>query len=790
MEPTRERSPKELKHAISNKIRSKTDFMKKPIERAREILSSIHQPRNGPKGRVHSPARVDFNVSFAEVDFVINPILINLCRELTTNFQFSSHNLIGQPSHNLLGQPNMLSDISRIRLQDVSITTTSNVTLQMSNRNSPMLIGEEPKVNDEIQRTRTFILFPTDSDATNPQATGVLSGNAFFIIESDHSSRLVNEKLGDNQETISFPILQSNTVFQRDTDDRLDQNVAVKLVKINSENTGVNEKEDLNGPQKQMKPFQILTFDSPPKSKTQMISSRFCVSSDKRLDKSTTNGEFLSKVEKISPQYMKRKAHVSITRFGPTRYPETSSIGRDNCEETSRFEVITVDPMFSSITMCDKTGSLQIIQRPVRGLSRNFQSPEKKLDLYNIQTRPTRIEEVRKKRQTQFISEKQKEPIKAKIKKRFGKFGTHQKSQFQGDSCIQEVPKKLTGTFRENNSPESSHEFKNDDKKIDNNVNQYNIKEQDDGSKKTNINVQEYDKEQVYKEGSNEIKQNIKVEHDDTKEKEIRYTTYINKENDRNFKEISNFEETPLNNIMTFEDYLKVTGKQKELCHPEFSHTNKSDDISSTVSLFKKKSKLQAIHKYVETPRNNRRGNTSTDICHISPSVTASSQSTQSGLPSLSVKLSQKMYTYYSQIKNRADELKRRTIKKLNKSKTAREISSSKTILQNQNSNTNEIKKKEPTSANRTNKDFGEKMVTYNEKMEITQPYIVIFMMGNNNKSFAHLKSTDKIKLDRMKKPVKTRGERNIRSKRRTKPISRKLSKQKLSECTESGKSN
>lgn len=289
---------------------------------------------------------------------------------------------------------------------------------------------------EEIPRTSTFIVFPSDSSQINPpstcESTGAPSSKAFLILQSDHSNHPVTEKPGEIPAGTTFLILQSDGAFKRDTPDRFNQNVTVKLVNMNSENTHGNKNADeSNFLRKQTRPFRIFTFDTLPKS-SQIVSSKSFVSNDEPLytkenktvqkNNNVDNKTYRTKENHLESEtdstnrgkdnigretnktykgkdnghskrdnihkynrnnsvknkndaldksgnkdfIIKNKPHVNITQLGTTKHPETSLLGKLN-GETSRVEMVTVDPKFSSITKFDTVGSLQITQRPVRG---------------------------------------------------------------------------------------------------------------------------------------------------------------------------------------------------------------------------------------------------------------------------------------------------------------------------------------------------------------------------------------------------------------------------------------
>lgn len=353
--------------------KKRSDILRETLQVAKEMLLSMHSTRVGshlPQPRLHF-----------DVDFLIDPKIINLCNKLSVS---SDTNVSGYVT---------ALEMSCESFQDFSsVRTTASLNKD-----------EAYETGDEMHKTRTFIVLPPgllDLEQNYPISrfeTSDLSSTGILILQSEQTGPAASQI----QPNTTVIILQSNqkSPFQFDSSkcsERAKCDAKASSIPAESTKDTNQNQAKRKTSQPQIKPCRIFTIDT--LSNSTAVSNRsskqmgeyLCALTDNMTETEGTPSEIKeetgqeNKVEDttdtanevkfintIEAQDLRtNNVFLTVTRLETPAPPP--DIKRP---EAKRFEMVTLDPQFSSITKSDMLGSMQMTQRPIRGASK---SPEKK----------------------------------------------------------------------------------------------------------------------------------------------------------------------------------------------------------------------------------------------------------------------------------------------------------------------------------------------------------------------------------------------------------------------------
>jgi hypothetical protein len=183
--------------------------------------------------------------------------------------------------------------------------------------------------------------------------------------ESDFTSPKVKQRVTPHERIKSE---NGSTNSQSSDDERKKKkNITVKIIKMKGVEKQNKEDEGMG------RAVPIFTIDTLGNSKIEIVSSQSSTRLEATLKNTNTNvliknkREFLSQAVNTSSTEVEDKDADKESTQDATKELKSSKGGTNIQEPLERFEMVTVDPTFSSITKFDSAGSMQITQRPVRG---------------------------------------------------------------------------------------------------------------------------------------------------------------------------------------------------------------------------------------------------------------------------------------------------------------------------------------------------------------------------------------------------------------------------------------
>ncbi|KAI5743911.1 hypothetical protein M8J77_023645 [Diaphorina citri] len=385
-----------------SRCKNKTvDFFKKTYQGAREMFTSMHSPssRCHHDYPVRSEPRIDFYVAFEEVDFVIAPELITLCNKLSTKIQNRSdaiqtsdgfisavscgetcdltHPEAGKFNEEMTtsnNQYNRCCGLSSVTNADTTLTSEISSTSNIAYTNSNMAgVKSESPSNTDSDFVQNYRIPTCSSMTTLKQMSN----------ESDFTSPKVKQRVTPHERIKSE---NGSTNSQSSDDERKKKkNITVKIIKMKGVEKQNKEDEGMG------RAVPIFTIDTLGNSKIEIVSSQSSTRLEATLKNTNTNvliknkREFLSQAVNTSSTEVEDKDADKESTQDATKELKSSKGGTNIQEPLERFEMVTVDPTFSSITKFDSAGSMQITQRPVRGKTR--EKSENKFGLHQTDDR-------------------------------------------------------------------------------------------------------------------------------------------------------------------------------------------------------------------------------------------------------------------------------------------------------------------------------------------------------------------------------------------------------------------